>query len=115
VRFITSSQDQGARLGLLASDLVIDLNAVDPEIPATMRAFLTVGPTALERAANVLRHWVDGQLAAEVVHAMADLRLLTPNPDPPKVVAVGVNYLDRCREVTPHQPMPHPGNRDRRR
>jgi 2-keto-4-pentenoate hydratase/2-oxohepta-3-ene-1,7-dioic acid hydratase in catechol pathway len=99
MRFTAFSHDQVTHLGLLADDQVIDLNLADPGSPQNMRSLLESGSGPLERAAAALQRWAQGRLSPEVSHPLADVRFVAPLPDPPKIVAVGANYLDHCREV----------------
>jgi 2-keto-4-pentenoate hydratase/2-oxohepta-3-ene-1,7-dioic acid hydratase in catechol pathway len=98
MRFVTFHQGQSSHLGLLAGEQVIDLHAADPGLPQSMRGFLEAGTPALERAARVRKRWAEGLLAPACTVPQAGLRLLAPVPDPSKVVAVGANYWDHCRE-----------------
>jgi 2-keto-4-pentenoate hydratase/2-oxohepta-3-ene-1,7-dioic acid hydratase in catechol pathway len=98
MRFVTFRRDRNARLGLLAGEQVIDLNSADADLPSNMLGFLEAGAPALERAAAVHQRWAEGQLASETAFPLAGLPLLAPIPDPAKVVAVGANYWDHCRE-----------------
>lgn len=104
MRFVTFQRGQNARLGLLVDEQVLDLNSADPDLPSNMRGFLEAGAPALERAADVYQRWALGQLAPESVLPLAGLRLLAPVPDPSKVVAVGANYWDHCRECNLEPP-----------
>jgi 2-keto-4-pentenoate hydratase/2-oxohepta-3-ene-1,7-dioic acid hydratase in catechol pathway len=99
MRFVTFAQGSTARLGLLAGTHVIDLHAADPELPEDMRCFLEAGPGVLERAAAVLQGWAAGRLSPTAIHPQEGLTLLPPIPNPSKVVAVGANYWDHCRET----------------
>jgi 2-keto-4-pentenoate hydratase/2-oxohepta-3-ene-1,7-dioic acid hydratase in catechol pathway len=99
MRFVTFGQDQFLRLGLLAGEQVIDLHSADPNLPSNMRGLLEAGAPALECAAGVRQRWAEGQLAPEALVPQAGLSLLAPIPDPSKVVAVGANYWDHCREL----------------
>ena len=98
MRFVTFSRRNHARLGLLADDHVIDLNLADPALPPTMLGFLHMGAPGLERAADLLQRRKAGTLAPDTVYPQAGLSLLAPIPNPSKVVAVGANYWDHCRE-----------------
>jgi 2-keto-4-pentenoate hydratase/2-oxohepta-3-ene-1,7-dioic acid hydratase in catechol pathway len=98
MRFVTFARDQNPRLGLRAGDHVIDLNSADSALPPTMRGFLDMGALALKHAAGVLKRWDEGQLAPEMVCLQAGLPLLAPILNPSKIVAVGANYWDHCRE-----------------
>ena len=99
MRFVTFSVDDSARLGLVAGDQIVDLNHADPAIPGEMRAFLEAGPGTLEAAARVYERWSAGEVAEDSVRPRAGLHLLAPVRSPSKIVAVGINYLDHCREA----------------
>lgn len=99
MRFVTFSADGSVRLGLVAGDYVLDLNQADPGIPGEMLGFLDAGPGALRAAGRVHERWAAGELPADVSHLRAGIQLLAPVLDPSKIVAVGVNYLDHCREA----------------
>lgn len=108
MRFVTYRRNFGPRLGLVAGDHVIDLNAADPVLPSSVQALIEMGEPALQRAAAVLTRWGEGRLVADIVHVQGDVELLAPVPDPSKVVAVGANYWDHCRECNvepPRQPI----------
>jgi 2-keto-4-pentenoate hydratase/2-oxohepta-3-ene-1,7-dioic acid hydratase in catechol pathway len=104
MRFVTFSDAECARLGLIAGDQVIDLNVADPVLPPDLPAFLEAGPSALERTAEVWQRWAAGQLAPKAALARDGLPLVAPIPQPSKVVAVGVNYWDHCRECNIEPP-----------
>ncbi|RPJ30866.1 MAG: FAA hydrolase family protein, partial [Planctomycetaceae bacterium] len=108
MRIVTFRQDSGPRLGLLAGDQVIDLNRADPSLPAGLLDLLSMGATGLHGTARVLERWKQGQLAPQAAGLRADLELLAPILQPSKVVAVGANYWDHCREChvePPRQPV----------
>ncbi|HNS52642.1 MAG TPA: fumarylacetoacetate hydrolase family protein [Anaerolineae bacterium] len=104
MQLVTYSRGKAARLGLVAGSAVIDLHAADAELPAGMRPFLEAGPVAIERAAAVLSEWSAGRLPPAAVCPLEDLALLPPVPEPSKVVAVGQNYRDHCRETGKEPP-----------
>jgi len=66
-----------------------------------MLAFLQQGEPALELAREIAARAASGW-------ALAQVRLLAPVPNPSKVVAIGLNYMDHCREqniAPPQAPM----------
>ena len=69
----------------------VDLNAVDGEVPRSMRELLTRGD-GLDRAAAALEK---GKAAGRFVTG----DLLPPVPDPGKVICVGLNYRDHAAET----------------
>lgn len=99
MHFLTFCHERRIRLGLAAGDQVVDLALADPSLPNDVRTFLEAGEPALAGARRVLRRLASGQVDARAIHPAAGLELLSPVPNPSKVVAVGVNYLDHCREA----------------
>jgi 2-keto-4-pentenoate hydratase/2-oxohepta-3-ene-1,7-dioic acid hydratase in catechol pathway len=73
-------------VGALNNEGVIDLTAAG--LPASMREFISAGEAALLKAAVV----------SAPLHPLEAVRLLAPVPDPQKVIAIGLNYMDHCRE-----------------
>lgn len=104
MRFISFLRDGSPRVGMLVGGTVIDLNQADPEIPPDMLSFIAAGPFALEGASAVLARWSKARCPASALWALADVQRLAPIPNPPKIVAVGVNYLDHCRETGTERP-----------
>lgn len=83
-------------VGALKDDAVIDLTAAG--LPASMRELIAGGTALLAKAA----------LIESPLLPLQGLRLLAPVPDPQKVVAIGLNYMDHCREqnvAVPAQPV----------
>ncbi|KAL1786830.1 fumarylacetoacetate hydrolase domain-containing protein 2A [Sigmodon hispidus] len=70
---------------------VVDLNTFDPTLPKTMMQFLEHGETAL----SVARRALTAQLP---VLPRSQVTFLAPVTRPDKVVCVGMNYADHCRE-----------------
>ncbi|GAP15475.1 2-keto-4-pentenoate hydratase [Longilinea arvoryzae] len=73
-------------IGALKNDAVIDLTAAG--LPASMRELIAGGAALLQSAARI----------EKPVLPLKGLHLLAPVPDPQKVVAIGLNYMDHCRE-----------------
>jgi len=93
VRLVSFSLDGGpARPGLVVGDEVVDLGDPVTGLPSTMRELLALGPVALEqaRAAPVGR-------AAR--HALVEVRRHAPVPDPPAILAIGMNYRAHVAEM----------------
>ncbi len=92
MKLVTFIADGDARLGALHDGKVIDLAVASGDrLPGNMLEFLQQGEQAMDVARKVLEHTGDGRPLSEV-------RLLAPVPTPSKVVAVGLNYMDHCRE-----------------
>ena len=92
MKLITYVAGDGPRLGAVRGDRVIDLNeASGGRLPPDMLAFLSQGEDAMELARAVVAR---NTCTLDV----SDATLLAPVPAPSKVVAIGLNYMDHCRE-----------------
>jgi len=92
MKLVTYKTDNHARLGLLRDDHIIDLVAAsDGHLPPDMLTFLRQGEPALKLARQIAEN---GTASTPV----SDVTLLAPIPNPSKVVAIGLNYMDHCRE-----------------
>ncbi|MDQ3250304.1 MAG: fumarylacetoacetate hydrolase family protein [Chloroflexota bacterium] len=92
------SHDGSAQLGAVVGDQVINLaEASGGKLPSDLRTFLTQGESALNLAQSLI-----GGNAATV--ALADVKLMAPIPNPSKVVAIGLNYMDHIRETNSKVP-----------
>jgi len=93
MKLITYTYAGKTRLGVVRGDQVVDLAAAsENKLPDNMLEFLQQGEAAMDRARELL---IQG--AATV--PLHDVTLLAPVPNPSKVVAIGLNYMDHCRET----------------
>jgi 2-keto-4-pentenoate hydratase/2-oxohepta-3-ene-1,7-dioic acid hydratase in catechol pathway len=91
MRWVTVATEAGPRAcGVVGTDYV-DLNAADPDMPATVRGLLNLDLETQRKAWNSL-----GQ--GDVRHDPAHVRLLAPVPDPRKIICIGLNYRDHAAE-----------------
>jgi acylpyruvate hydrolase len=92
VRVVSFVGPDGARLGVVDGDLVVDLNAVDPAAPRDLREVLSAGRLPeLERLS--LGAPPDAQ------RPLDELQLGLPVPCPGKVFCLGLNYRDHVDEA----------------
>jgi 2-keto-4-pentenoate hydratase/2-oxohepta-3-ene-1,7-dioic acid hydratase in catechol pathway len=85
--------DNQAHLGAISDDRVINLNqASGGALPDDMLRFLQLGSGAMQTARDAV-----AQAAGEL--PMDEVKLLSPVPNPSKVVAIGLNYMDHIREA----------------
>jgi 2-keto-4-pentenoate hydratase/2-oxohepta-3-ene-1,7-dioic acid hydratase in catechol pathway len=93
VRLVSFSVDGApGRPGVIDGDEIVDLSDPATGLPATMRELLALGPAGLERARaapalGAARHTFDG------------VRRLAPVPDPPAILAIGMNYRAHVAEL----------------
>ena len=92
MKLITFVTEDNPLLGTLRGDGVVDLaSASNGRLPSDMLAFLQQGEPAMELAREMEKD-------ATVTLALSDVTLLAPIPSPPKVVAIGRNYLGHIQE-----------------
>jgi len=92
MKLVRFTLEENIRLGLVRGDELIDLtSASDGRLPADMLTFLQQGEAALQMARQ-LEQSVPADLA------LSEVKILAPIANPPKVVAIGLNYMDHCRE-----------------
>jgi 5-carboxymethyl-2-hydroxymuconate isomerase len=92
MKLVTFTTGEGPRLGAVRGDQVIDLvEATGGALPADMIAFLEGGEEAMRLARQAVAQGEGGL-------ALSAVTLLAPVPRPSKVVAIGQNYMDHCRE-----------------
>ena len=93
MRLVSFSLPDGrVRPGLVAGDEVVDLSDPATGLPSTMVELLTLGPAALERA----RAAATGGARR---HALGEVRRHAPVPDPPAILAIGMNYRAHVAEM----------------
>lgn len=92
MKLVRFTLGENIRLGLVRGDEVIDLtSASEGHLPADMLTFLQQGEPALETARQL-------EQSAPADLALSEVQILAPVANPSKVVAIGLNYMDHCRE-----------------
>jgi 2-keto-4-pentenoate hydratase/2-oxohepta-3-ene-1,7-dioic acid hydratase in catechol pathway len=80
------------RPGLVVGEEILDLSDAATGLPSTMAALLSLGPEGLEGA----RAAVTGPAPR---HHLATVRRHAPVPDPPAILAIGMNYRAHVAEM----------------
>jgi 2-keto-4-pentenoate hydratase/2-oxohepta-3-ene-1,7-dioic acid hydratase in catechol pathway len=95
MRLVTFHADPGPRLGALVDDGVVDLaRASNGELPDSMLGLIDAGPSAWDRARDLLAR------ASAASVPLPSAKLLAPIPRPRKnVVCLGLNYRDHAEEA----------------
>jgi 2-keto-4-pentenoate hydratase/2-oxohepta-3-ene-1,7-dioic acid hydratase in catechol pathway len=90
MKLATYSSGSGIKLGVIRGDWIVDLDG--PGAPSTMLELIQAGPPA----------WAEVEVRSRAGDAtslpLSSIKLLAPLPNPPKIVAIGLNYMDHCRE-----------------
>jgi len=92
MKLATFSTGKDARLGVVSGNDVIDLAAASGgQLPPDMVSFLQQGKAAMSLAAELAS-------STQARLPLSQVTLLAPLLNPSKVVAIGQNYADHCRE-----------------
>lgn len=97
MQFTTFLHAGQPRLGLVDGDQVIDLNAAQPQVPASLRAALEAD-IDLAAAAQAARDSDAPRLP------LASLTLAPLVPEPGKIICLGLNYVDHAKEGNREKP-----------
>jgi 2-keto-4-pentenoate hydratase/2-oxohepta-3-ene-1,7-dioic acid hydratase in catechol pathway len=93
VRLASFSVDDGAvRPGLVVGDEIVDLADPAAGLPPTMVSLLGLGRAGLARAEAAAR-------TRAVRHPLGSVRRHAPVPDPPAILAIGMNYRAHVAEM----------------
>ena len=98
MRLVTFKQSGRIRIGAQTDEGVVDLHQADSALPTDMVELLSGGPQLLERAAEAVasfggRPWSD-----------AEIELLAPILNPPKMFGIGENYAAHAVETGSQPP-----------
>ena len=87
MRLVTFRHEDRERIGVQLESHILDLSRVSAEIPTDMKAFLSLGDSALAQTHEALASVRESWLLAE-----SDVTLLAPIPRPDKILCIGHNY-----------------------
>lgn len=92
MKLVTYLYRGNVSIGKVEQDVIVDLPASDPALPATMLELLAAGPKAMERARAI-------EVANAVTVPLAGATLLAPIANPSKYLAIGMNYKKHVAEA----------------
>ena len=99
MKLVTYGESGQERIGAVAGSEIVDLQSADASLPGTVLGVLEA--EAVEAVSRAV------ESGAGTRTPLADARLASPIPRPPKIVCVGLNYLDHATEQ--NMPLPeHP-------
>jgi 2-keto-4-pentenoate hydratase/2-oxohepta-3-ene-1,7-dioic acid hydratase in catechol pathway len=93
MRIVGLEADGGPRLGIVDADAVIDLQAVDPRVPADLGEWLRANGGALAPLHDLAR-----RAPSSARRPLAQLRFGLPVVRPGKILCLGLNYLEHAKE-----------------
>ena len=94
MRLCTFQRDGEARIGAARGSGIVDVRAVDGELPSTLLELLQGGEDALARARRALDAARD-----EHVRSRDEVTMLPPIANPSKIACIGLNYRDHAADV----------------
>jgi 2-keto-4-pentenoate hydratase/2-oxohepta-3-ene-1,7-dioic acid hydratase in catechol pathway len=92
MRLATVQTHIGPKPAAFVGDAYVDLLATDASLPSSVRQLLTAGPDAMAKAKQAAASTKAVKLPASGV------KLLSPIPDPQKIICLGLNYRDHAAE-----------------
>jgi acylpyruvate hydrolase len=93
MKIVGFTTDAGLRLGVIAGEEVVDLQAVDPAIPNDLAAVLARHDGDLKPLAEIAK-----RAPASARRPLAGLTYALPVARPGKIICLGLNYLDHVKE-----------------
>ncbi|HET7190690.1 MAG TPA: fumarylacetoacetate hydrolase family protein [Pseudolabrys sp.] len=85
--------NNGARLGVVEGDSVIDIQSVDPNVPVDLAQILRRNDGGLAGIADLAK-----KAPASARRPLNGLKYLLPVAHPGKIICLGLNYLDHVKE-----------------
>jgi acylpyruvate hydrolase len=93
MRLVSFQTAEGARLGVLERDSVLDLAQLAPTLPRDLLGMIRAGSAAFAAAANAAAH-----APAAARRPLAGLNLRPPIENAGKILCLGLNYVDHAAE-----------------
>jgi 2-keto-4-pentenoate hydratase/2-oxohepta-3-ene-1,7-dioic acid hydratase in catechol pathway len=93
MKIVGFETNEGLRLGVVEGDNVVDLQAVDPKVPANLAEILAQNGGDLKPLGDLAK-----RAPASARKPLKGLKLGLPVARPPKVICLGLNYMEHVKE-----------------
>lgn len=93
MKIVGFQADGKLRLGVVQGDSVIDLQAVDPKVPADLAEILKSANGDLSSLADLAK-----KAPASAHRPLAGIKYALPVARPGKIICLGLNYMDHVKE-----------------
>jgi 2-keto-4-pentenoate hydratase/2-oxohepta-3-ene-1,7-dioic acid hydratase in catechol pathway len=93
MKIVSFEANDGPRLGVVAGDTVVDLKAVDSNVPADLTSALDAAKGDVSVFADLVK-----KAPAAAHRPLAALKFALPVTRPRKIICLGLNYLDHVKE-----------------
>ncbi|MEK5361071.1 fumarylacetoacetate hydrolase family protein [Peribacillus castrilensis] len=95
MKIATFSVQTEQHIGLVKDDQIISLTALCPEeFPACIKKFIERGSELRSRAEQIIEQRVND----DAIFKLSEVNILPPIAKPDKIICVGLNYFDHCKE-----------------
>ncbi|MED3912031.1 fumarylacetoacetate hydrolase family protein [Peribacillus simplex] len=96
MKIATFSVQTEQHIGIVQDDQIISLTALGPEeFPACMKKFIERGSELRSRAEQLIKQRVND----DAIFKLSEVKFLPPFVKPDKIICVGLNYFDHCKET----------------
>jgi 2-keto-4-pentenoate hydratase/2-oxohepta-3-ene-1,7-dioic acid hydratase in catechol pathway len=96
MKIATFSVETEQHIGIVQDDRIISLTALGPEeFPACMKKFIERGSELRSRAEQLIEQRVND----DAIFKLSEVKILPPFAKPDKIICVGLNYFDHCKET----------------
>ncbi|MBX9955816.1 fumarylacetoacetate hydrolase family protein [Peribacillus simplex] len=96
MKIATFSVQTEQHIGLVKDDQIFSLTALCPEeFPACMKKFIERGSELRSRAEQIIEQRVND----DAIFKLSEVNILPPIAKPDKIICVGLNYFDHCKET----------------
>lgn len=83
-------------IGIVQDDQIISLTALGPDdFPACMKTFIERGSELRKRAEQLIEQRGND----DAKFPLSEVKFLPPIAQPEKIICVGLNYIDHCKET----------------
>ena len=93
MKIVGFHSNEGLRLGVVEGDQVIDLQAVDAKVPTNLADILAAHNGDLRPVADLAK-----RAPASARKPLKGLKFGLPVARPPKVICLGLNYMEHVKE-----------------
>ncbi|MDO7488700.1 fumarylacetoacetate hydrolase family protein [Peribacillus frigoritolerans] len=102
MKIATFSVQTEQHIGLVQDDQIISLTALGPEeFPACMKKFIERSSELRTRAEQL----IEQRMNEDAIFKPSEVKILPPIAKPDKIICVGLNYFDHCKETGMEPPV----------
>ena len=97
MKVVTFSIQEDKHIGVVQGEKIISLTALNAEkFPPCMKTFIEGSDNLRNEAEELIEQQQDDE---KTVFPLSDVNILPPIAQPEKIICVGLNYIDHCKET----------------